>query len=64
MKAPFGWTVVRLMGSPDPSKFKVYKRSCPATAEHFAADLAQYTHPTKRLATEAGERGEFAYKQL
>lgn len=68
MKAPYGWTVVRnneLRAKNDTSSqcpFIVYKRDCPATKEHFAADLAPFTHPTKAAATKAGEAGNYAYK--
>lgn len=60
MKAPYGWTVVRK----DSAKggFHVYKRDCPATKEHFAADLAPFTHSTQGAATKAGEAGNYAYK--
>lgn len=65
MKAPFGWTVVRDMRAPvDSGRFKVYKRDCPADKEHFAADLAPFTHDTARQAREAGQRGEYAYKDM
>ena len=60
MLAPFGWTVIR--HNQERCGFCVYKRDCPATAEHFAADLAPFTHKTRRLAVEAGMRGEYAYK--
>lgn len=59
--APFGWTVVHKPGTPN-GKFHVYKRDCPADAAHFAADLAAFTHSSKKAATEAGKRGEYAYK--
>jgi hypothetical protein len=55
-KAPYGWTVVARGGD---RKVIVYKRDCPATAAHFAADLAPFTHDTKREAVAAGKRGEF-----
>jgi hypothetical protein len=60
MKAKYGWTVVRK----DSVKggFHVYMRDCPADKEHFAADLAPFTHPTKTAATKAGEAGNYAYK--
>lgn len=57
--APFGWTVIRTE-----SGFRVYKRDIPATAEHFAADLAPFTHPTRKAALEAGRRGHYAYRHL
>jgi hypothetical protein len=64
MKAPFGWTVIRDTSKPDdPNAFKVYQREEPSDEEHFAADLAPYTHATKALAIAAGKRGEYAYKQ-
>jgi hypothetical protein len=66
--AKFGWTVIRatfirdrLVGRQRP--FIVYQRDCPADAEHHAADLAPFTHPSRAKAVAAGERGEFAYKQ-
>lgn len=60
MHAPFGWTVIRRDTAP--CGFHVYKRGCPADKEHFAADLAPFTHTTRKLAVQAGERGEFAYQ--
>jgi hypothetical protein len=57
---PFGWTVIRRDNVP--CGFFVYKRDCPADAAHHAADLAPFTHTTRQLAVQAGERGEFAYK--
>jgi hypothetical protein len=56
----FGYTVIRR----DSAKcgFFVYKRTTPADAAHFAADLAPFTHPTKRAAIQAGKAGNFAYK--
>ena len=60
MKAQFGWTVIRKPGTLDQTI--VYKRDCPADTEHFAADLAPFTHHTKYAAVEAGKRGEYAYK--
>jgi hypothetical protein len=58
--APFGWTVCRKGGT---DKIIVYKRDTPADAEHFAADLAPFTFPTKREAVESGKQGHYAYKQ-
>jgi len=63
MNAPFGWTVIWKPGTPVDA-FHVYKRDCPADAAHFSADLAPFTHASKRLAIEAGKRGEKAYKHL
>jgi hypothetical protein len=64
MKAPFGWTVIRDTSKPDdPKAFKVYPRDWPPDEDHFAADLAPYTHATKALAIAAGKRGDFAYKR-
>ncbi len=59
MKAPYGWTVVAKGG--DPSKIVVYQRDCPATG--LSADLAPFTFPTKKEATEAGKSGVYAYKR-
>lgn len=59
--AKFGWTVVRDMS--ERRAFIVYPRDCPADAEHYAADLAPFTHPSKAKAVEAGKRGEYAYKR-
>ncbi len=59
--APFGWTVVARGG--DPNDLFVYKRTCPADAAHFTADLAPFTHPSEAKARAAGKRGEFAYKK-
>ena len=61
MKAPYGWTVVRSLAEGRP--FTVYRRDCPATAAHGAADLAQFTHPTKDEAVAAGRAGHYAYKR-
>ncbi len=60
VQAPFGWTVARKGGT---DTIVVYKRDCPADKEHFAADLAPFTHTTRKLAVEAGKRGEYAYKR-
>jgi hypothetical protein len=63
-EAQWGWTVVRRPISPgDTCKlpYRVYKRDCPATGA--AADLAPFTHPTRKAAIEAGKRGEYAYKR-
>jgi len=46
MKAEFGWTICRRCGNP----YHVYKRDCPADAGHFAADLAPFTFPTRKMA--------------
>lgn len=66
-RAPFGWTVVK-NGIGEPGRphcpFKVYKRDCPATAEHFAADLAPFTHTSRRAARAAGKVGNYAYRSL
>src|SRR5580692_171125 len=59
MSAPFGWTVIRRDSAP--CGFITYKRDCPADTEHFAADLAPFTHKTRVEAQEAGKRGQFAY---
>ena len=56
-KAPFGWTVV-LSGS---GKVIAYKRDCPADKEHYAEDLAPFTHPTQDAAIKAGKAGHYAY---
>lgn len=61
-KAEHGWTVIRDTNGRFPGEFLVYKRDCPADAEHYAADLAPFTHPTQAAATAAGKRGEFAYR--
>ena len=58
MKAPFGWTVFRA----GTGEILVYKRDCPADAEHFAADLAPFTFQTREQAEEAGRQGYYAYK--
>ena len=61
MKASFGWTVIR--SSVRACGFLVYRRDCPADAEHFAADLAPFTFQTKKQAEEAGRQGYYyAYK--
>lgn len=59
-KAEFGWTVIRRDEAP--CGFHVYKRTSPADQAHFTADLAPFTHDTYKLAKEAGQRGEFAYR--
>ena len=58
--APFGWTVIHCT-SARPGFF-VYKRDCPADAQHYAADLAPFTFPTKAEATRQGAAGNCAYK--
>lgn len=62
MKAKFGWTVVARGGDPK-NGILVYKREVPADSVNGTADLAPFTHPTKKEAREAGERGEYAYKR-
>lgn len=65
VRAPYGWTVVKagIQNNRLPRcAFRVYKRDCPADAAHFAADLAQFTHTTAKLARQAGKRGDYAYK--
>lgn len=62
-----GWTVVRtnsVNGREAKCGFKVYKRDCPADEAHFAADLAPFTHKSKKLAREAGKAGHFAYAKM
>ena len=61
MLAPFGWTVIARWTNR--CGYHVYKRDCPADAAHYAADLAPFTHTTRKAAVEAGKRGEFAYKR-
>lgn len=58
--APFGWTVIRK----DSARcgFHVYKRTVPADHDHFAADLAPFTHKTRREAIAQGRLGNYAYK--
>lgn len=58
-RAPFGWTV---FFSSARWGIRVYKRDCPADAEHFAADLAPFTFQTREQAEEAGRQGYYAYK--
>lgn len=60
MKAPFGWTVISRTNSP--KGFFVYKRDVPADEKHFAADLAPFTHSTKKEAEAAGVAGNVAYR--
>ena len=62
MKAQFGWTVILAPKTMFPNGFYVYKRDCPADAEHYAADLAAFTFPTKAEARKQGKAGNYAYK--
>jgi hypothetical protein len=56
----FGWTVIRR--DSEQCGFYVYKRHCPADEEHFAADLAPFTHNTRGEAIAQGKLGNYAYK--
>lgn len=56
----YGWTVIRRDSAT--CGFHVYKRDCPADYDHYAADLAPFTFPTKAEAIAQGRLGNYAYK--